>query len=1306
VEHAVGNWDAYGYNRGKNMYAYKPANGKWMLLPWDIDFVLGSGSDGATSDVFGCNDPVISRMYGHPPFLRAYWRAFRDLVNGPLKAENLGAILDGRYQALVANGISLANPAGIKSYVQQRRDYLISRLNTVNAPFAITSNNGNNFTSAKTFVSLAGTAPIDVKTIEVNGVAYPVTWTGLTAWTLGVPLAPGNNNLAVTGLDLRGQLVAGAADSIVVNCTGATANPAGSVVINEIHYHPLKPDSEFVEIHNTSATATFDLTGWRLEGADFTFPEGSLLAPNGFQVVVKNRAGFTAAFGPNVIPLGEYPGSLDHGGETLRLLMPAAVTNEYGLVDIVRYDDKLPWPAAADGQGPSLQLIDPLQDNGRAGNWAAAPTNATILATPGAANTVQATLAAFPKLWINEVQPENIGAIKDASGKAGPWIELYNAGSTAVNLAGLYLSQSPSNLTAWAFPESAVVGAGQYVLIWADGDTSQTTAGEIHAGFKLDPETGYVVLSRMQQGVPAAIDYLKYEQLAVGRSFGSLPDGQPDTRRLMHYPTPGAANNPEALPLQVFVNEWMAANGQTLADPADQRFDDWFELYNASQQEADLSGYYLSDTLTNATQWLIPAGTVIPARGHLLIWADGDTGQNGLGVHAGFKLNATGESIALFTPNGNLVDAVTFGPQTADISQGRWPDGAPEPFFPMPIPTPGAPNSIAAGNHPPIIPLIPEQIVTEGETAQFTVGAIDVDRPAQTLTYSLDAGAPTGATLDPVTGLFAWTPAGAQVPGTNLVTIRVTDNGDPAQSSVRTVRIVTLKLNHAPVLEPVASVTVSEGSLLSLTLKASDGDAGQALRFFLASGAQQGMSLDLDTGRFTWTPGESQGPGSYAVVVSVLDNGVPALSASQSFTINVAEVNTPPALAPVPDQLVQQGGTLSLPLVGSDGDWPTQTLVYSLVEASLPGANVDPATGVLTWTPTDAQIPGTNRITVRVTDNGAPPLSATRTIDVVATRPPPWKYFTTTGTASASLLYVYLTGPGDLYLDDLKLVAGAAPEVGANTVLNGDFESALSGAWTVSANHAASAVVTNTFHAGKSCLHVAASSGGTTKASSIYQTINPALTSGGAYTLSYWCLPGSNQVDLVIRLSGFGILSSNTIVAAPNTAPRIAEIPRQELQENTGWSCQVLASDTDLPAQQLNFSLEPGAPAGMIISAAGLISWTPGEAQAPSTNTVTVKVTDNGTPALSATLSFLVVVKGRATAPQISSIETTSANRIQITWISKPGAVYRLQYKPSLSDPQWAAVDSLVASETTTSVSVARGPASQGFYRIEVVSSP
>ncbi len=108
-----GNWDSYGYARGKNMFVYKPEHGPWTLLPWDIDFVFSSGGDSATAALFGSNEPVMDSFRAFPEFQRAYWRAFEDAANGPLMPATLAARLDPRYTALINAGVpaSPRNPS-------------------------------------------------------------------------------------------------------------------------------------------------------------------------------------------------------------------------------------------------------------------------------------------------------------------------------------------------------------------------------------------------------------------------------------------------------------------------------------------------------------------------------------------------------------------------------------------------------------------------------------------------------------------------------------------------------------------------------------------------------------------------------------------------------------------------------------------------------------------------------------------------------------------------------------------------------------------------------------------------------------------------------------------------------------------------------------------------------------------------------------------------------------------------------------------------------------------------------------------
>ena len=159
------------------------------------------------------------------------------------------------------------------------------------------------------------------------------------------------------------------------------------------------------------------------------------------------------------------------------------------------------------------------------------------------------------------------------------------------------------------------------------------------------------------------MDHLNYTLISAGRSHGSFPDGQPRDRQVFHYSTPGGTNSNVAIPISVFINEWMADNTRSYADPADGQFEDWFELYNAGANEVDLTGYRLTDTLTNTAKFVIPAGTIIPPEGFLLVWADEESGQTGRtnqDLHVNFKLSQTGEAIGLFAPDGTTVDAITL----------------------------------------------------------------------------------------------------------------------------------------------------------------------------------------------------------------------------------------------------------------------------------------------------------------------------------------------------------------------------------------------------------------------------------------------------------------------------------------------------------------------------------------------------------------------------------------------------------------------------------------------------------------------
>ena len=316
-------------------------------------------------------------------------------------------------------------------------------------------------------------------------------------------------------------------------------------------------------------------------------------------------------------------------------------------------------------------------------------------ATPGAVNNVAMDLPPFPDLWINEVMPSNVNVVADNYGEYEPWVELYNAGSSSVDISGWYLSNNSGDLAKWAFPAGTAIDAGERLLIWADGQTDQTESGYLHAGFRLDAVSGMVVLSlHLRQTV--VIDALDYAAVGEDFSFGSYPEGDPFSRQVFHHPTPGYANSAVSLPVAIKINEWMADNDGVIQDPSDGNCDDWFELYNAGEQGVNLAGYSLTDNLAWTNKFVIPWMHWLPAGGHMLVWADEDHDEAnapGQPLHVNFKLSADGEEIGLYAPDGTLVDSVVFGAQATDTSDGSYPDGG-HLIYPMRPPTPGTTNRV------------------------------------------------------------------------------------------------------------------------------------------------------------------------------------------------------------------------------------------------------------------------------------------------------------------------------------------------------------------------------------------------------------------------------------------------------------------------------------------------------------------------------------------------------------------------------------------------------------------------------------
>src|SRR5439155_1699563 len=187
--------------------------------------------------------------------------------------------------------------------------------------------------------------------------------------------------------------------------------------------------------------------------------------------------------------------------------------------------------------------------------------------------------------------------------------------------------------------------------------------------------------------------------------------------------------------------------------------------------------------------------------------------------------------------------------------------------------------------------------------------------------------------LNPSSGVLTWTPTEAQGPSTNLITVRVSDNGAPESSDTRSFTVVVTGANSAPVLTVPTDQTVTELSTLTVTNTASDVDLPvNTLTFSLVS-APRSEERRVGKGGRTWAPTEAQRRNSNLVIWSSGHNGAPESSDTRSFTVVVTEANSAPVLTVPPNQTVTELSTLTVTNTASDVDLPVNTLTFSLVSA-------------------------------------------------------------------------------------------------------------------------------------------------------------------------------------------------------------------------------------------------------------------------------------------------------------------------------------------------------------------------------------
>jgi hypothetical protein len=469
-------------------------------------------------------------------------------------------------------------------------------------------------------------------------------------------------------------------------------------------------------------------------------------------------------------------------------------------------------------------------------------------------------------------------------------------------------------------------------------------------------------------------------------------------------------------------------------------------------------------------------------------------------------------------------------------------------------------------------------------------------------------------------------------------------------SATQSFTVIVLETNAAPSLAPISDYTIFEGETLSFTNSASDPDhVLNTLRFSLEN-APTFAAIDTTNGVFTWTPDESQGPGTNLISVIVTDDGVPSLSATQSFTVIVLETNAAPVLAGISNYTIFEGETLTFTNLASDADLPPNLLAFSLENAPT-NATINPTNGVFTWTTTELDGLTTNVISVIVTDDGVPGLSATQSFTVVilqTNRPPVLAAISDYTIFEGELLtFTNTASDADLPPNVLTFRLENAPTNATINPTNGVFT------WT------------------------------------------PTEAQG----------PGTNAILVVVTDDGVPSQSTtqsfSVIVLETNLAPVLAAIPDHKIHAGMTLIFTNVATDLDLPTNTLAFSLDAGAPASASIDTVnGVFEWTPSDADANSDQSITVRVSDDGLPPLTDAKTFLVTVVSR---PLITGIDVTN-NFVKVTWTSLAGQVYRLQFKTNQEETNWSEVlPDVMATGPSAAQTNAYVPEAAHFYRVMIV---
>ncbi len=377
------------------------------------------------------------------------------------------------------------------------------------------------------------------------------------------------------------------------------------LVITEIMYHPQDQGQadgdrfEFLELKNIG-TDILDLSGVHFtSGIDFTFTNGTVLAPGQFAVLVHDPASFQSNY-PSIKVDGVYAGQLANNGDELTLVHAIGTP-----LFSVKYDSRAPWPATADGMGFSIVPMNPNanSDPDNAAHWRASAFRG---GSPGADDPEPLTGTVLINEFLSNSEPPEVDAI-----------ELHNPTDFNINIGYWYLTDDKKTPKKYRIPAGRTVQAGGYVVL-TESDFNPTPGIDPSFTLSSHGEQVYLFAANAAGELTGYCDGVEFDAAATGVTFGRYTNSLGE----VFFPaqrtnTLGRVNSgPRVGPIVINEIYYHPATGQT----------EFVEFKNISTNVVKL---YDARFSTNTWRlkgggYAFPPNVEIPANGLFLVVA-GDT---------------------------------------------------------------------------------------------------------------------------------------------------------------------------------------------------------------------------------------------------------------------------------------------------------------------------------------------------------------------------------------------------------------------------------------------------------------------------------------------------------------------------------------------------------------------------------------------------------------------------------------------------------------------------------------------------------